>query len=196
MLANDGGWSVCGFLDGRNRVTHPTHHQFSNFACTDGGLSLRCQITRTRTGTERLDCAPDVRIGERLTSLFMVIRVWRSMRCVFLLLLSSARLAADQPCVIVATAPPPKGIATWSQAGRAQRHELIFLSGENPSGIPFRSTIKDKDVEKIRAKGGRLLILDSEYTRDDLDKAKKECAKNDRKALTANRSFCHWLRNS
>jgi hypothetical protein len=93
----------------------------------------------------------------------------------FLLLVSSSCFAIDQTCVVLAPAPPPKGVATWSQTGRAQRHELIFLAGEYPAGIPFRSTIKDKDVDKIRAKGGRVLILDSEYTRDDLDKAKKEC---------------------
>jgi hypothetical protein len=45
-------------------------------------------------------------------------------------------------------------------------------------GIPFRSQIKDKDVDKIRAKGGRVIILGTKYTHDDLEKAKKECGIN------------------
>ncbi len=97
------------------------------------------------------------------------------MRYVLLLLVSSFCFAADQTCVVLAPAPPPKGIATWSQAGREQRHAMIYLAGEYPSGMPFRNQIKDKDVDKIRAKGGRVVILDSEYTHEDLDKAKKEC---------------------
>ena len=52
---------------------------------------------------------------------------------------------------------------------------MIYLAGEYPAGFPFRTQIKDKDVDKILAKGARVLILDSHYTRDDLEKAKKQC---------------------
>jgi len=101
--------------------------------------------------------------------------VWAVMKFLVVLLLSSLSLAADSPCVILAPVEPPQGMATWSQVGRQQRHAMIYLAGEYPAGIPFRSQIKDKDVDKIRAKGGRVLILDSHYTRDDLDSAKKQC---------------------
>jgi len=97
------------------------------------------------------------------------------MKLWIVLLFSSVAFAADQPCVILAPAPPPEGIATWSQAGRQQRHAMLYLAGEYPPGIPFRSQIKDKDVDKIRAKGGRVLILDPHYTHEDLDRAKKQC---------------------
>ena len=43
------------------------------------------------------------------------------------------------------------------------------------TGFQFRTQIKDKDVDKVRAKGGRVLVLDTHYTRDDLEKAKKQC---------------------
>jgi hypothetical protein len=93
-----------------------------------------------------------------------------------ILLLSSFAAAGDSPCVILAPAEPPKGMATWSQAGRQQQHAMLYLAGEYPPGIPFRSQIKDKDVDKIRAKGGRVIILDTKYTHDDLEKAKKQCS--------------------
>lgn len=79
-------------------------------------------------------------------------------------------------CVILASVEPAKGIATWSVEGRRQKHALTYLAGDYPPGIPFRSSIKDKDVDKIKAKGGRVLILDPHYTRDDLEKAKQTCA--------------------
>ena len=97
------------------------------------------------------------------------------MKILTILFLSVVAVAADSPCVILAPVEPPQGIATWSQAGRQQRHAMIYLAGEYPAGFPFRTQIKDKDVDKIRAKGGRVTVLDTHYSHDDLEKAKKEC---------------------
>ncbi|MGO9647610.1 MAG: hypothetical protein ACLPOO_06115 [Terriglobales bacterium] len=94
---------------------------------------------------------------------------------VWLFLVAVPSFSTDSPCVILAPVEPPQGMATWSQVGRQQRHAMIYLAGEYPPGIPFRSQIKDKDVDKIRSKGGRVLILDSHYTHDDLEKARKQC---------------------
>jgi len=83
--------------------------------------------------------------------------------------------AKKTPCVILSSVEPAKGIATWSAEGRSQKHTLTYLAGDYPPGMPFRSSIKDKDVDKIKAKGGRVLILDPHYTHEDLEKAKQEC---------------------
>lgn len=91
------------------------------------------------------------------------------------LVVLSGFVLAEQPCVILAPVPPPKGIATWSAAGRASRHQLTYLAGKFPPGYPFRTSVKDKEVDKIEAKGGRVIILDSQYTREDLDHAKTGC---------------------
>ena|SRR5215469_17174738 len=93
----------------------------------------------------------------------------------FVTLLFLVSFAKADSCLIFATAPSPTGIATWSRAGFNQRHELVWLAGDYPEGFSFRSRIKDKDVDKLKAKGARVRVLDSQYTRDDLDKAKKEC---------------------
>lgn len=87
-----------------------------------------------------------------------------------------AKEATKAACVILASVEPAKGIATWSVEGRSQKHRLTYLAGEYPNGVPFRSSIKDKDVDKIRAKGGRVIILDPHYTHEDLDKAKQSCS--------------------
>jgi hypothetical protein len=96
--------------------------------------------------------------------------------CVLGLLLSTFVFGEDHPCLILAATPPPTGIATWSRAGAQARHALIYLAGEFPSGFSFRSQIKDKDVDKIKAKGAQVIVLDSQYTREDLDKAKTQCS--------------------
>ena len=101
-----------------------------------------------------------------------------------LLILAGGVLAQSEPtkqpatkasCVILSPVGPAKGIATWSVEGRRQKYALTYLAGDYPPGIPFRSSIKDKDVDKIKAKGARVLILDPHYTREDLEKAKQVC---------------------
>lgn len=82
---------------------------------------------------------------------------------------------AKPSCVVLSSAGPAKGIASWSMEGRRQKHTLTYLAGDYPPGIPFRSSIKDKDVDKIKAKGGRVIILDPNYTRQDLEWAKQSC---------------------
>ncbi len=92
--------------------------------------------------------------------------------------------ATKASCVILSSVEPAKGIATWSVEGRRQKHALTYLAGDYPPGVPFRSSIKDKDVDKIKAKGGRVLILDAHYTREDLEKAKQVCENPSDKVTT------------
>lgn len=87
----------------------------------------------------------------------------------------------EKSCVILSANDPATGIATWSIEGRARKHMLTFVAGEYPPGYPFRSSIKDKEVDKIKAKGGRVVVLSSRYTPDDLEKAKKSCAEPEKK---------------
>lgn len=88
----------------------------------------------------------------------------------------SASYAQSSPCLVLAANEPAKGIASWSAEGRTQKHMLTYLAGDFPAGIPFRSEIKDKEVDRIKKKGGRVIVLDPHYTREDLDKAKQICA--------------------
>ena len=102
----------------------------------------------------------------------------RAMRCfasLLFLLSALAANAADQSCLILAVSPPPTGIATWSQAGRQARHALLYVAGEYPPGFPFRSQIKDKEVDKLKAKG-HVIVLNSAYTPADLENARRQCA--------------------
>jgi len=100
------------------------------------------------------------------------------MRYLICLVLTASAFAGDRPCLILAAAPPPIGIATWSQAGRQARHALVYLAADYPAGVAFCSQVKDKDVDKIKAKGAQVIILDAQYTRADL-----------RRRLNASRRF-------
>ena len=81
-----------------------------------------------------------------------------------------------KPCVVMAANEPATGVGSWSRVGAQQEHMLTYLAGDYPRGFAFRSSLKDKYVDKIKAKGGRIIILDPHYTREDLEKAKQDCA--------------------
>lgn len=93
-----------------------------------------------------------------------------------LLFLCGSPLAYSQSsCLVLATNMPAKGSAIWTRQGAAQAHMLTYLWGTFPKGFHFESYIKDKEVDKIKEAGAKVIILDPSYTRGDLEKAKKDC---------------------
>lgn len=92
------------------------------------------------------------------------------------LLCLSAPAFASQPCVIFHSNDPAKGSAAWTRAGYLEQFTLTYLAGDYPEGFPFKASIRDKEVDKIKKKGGRVIVLDPHYTREDLEKAKQSCA--------------------
>jgi hypothetical protein len=44
-----------------------------------------------------------------------------------------------------------------------------------PRGVSFHSRLTDHDVRSIENKGGKVVILEPEYTTEYLDHARKEC---------------------
>jgi hypothetical protein len=55
-----------------------------------------------------------------------------------------------------------------------QRYQ--YVDGDFPKGIKFRVSLSDHDLEKIRKKGGGVVILSPHYSPEDFDKAEKSCA--------------------
>lgn len=77
------------------------------------------------------------------------------------------------PCVVVSSSVPASGVKKWIPL--TSKHTYAYISGDYPPGFPFSNTLKDKDVKKIEGKGGRVVILEPYYTKEDLQKAKKSC---------------------
>ena len=77
------------------------------------------------------------------------------------------------PCVVVSSSVPASGVKKWIPL--TSKHTYTYISGDYPPGFSFRNTLKDKDVKKIEGRGGRVVILEPYYTKEDLQKAKKSC---------------------
>jgi hypothetical protein len=95
---------------------------------------------------------------------------------VFALIVAAGPAFAADPCVIVQHSEKLKGMARWTAAPQMRYRPFGYVTGDFPKGMKFQSALRDSDINKIRQKGGRVIILVPNYTSSDLDEAKKSCA--------------------
>src|SRR5262245_58537053 len=50
-----------------------------------------------------------------------------------------------------------------------------YVEGDYPPGEKFRHELKDKHVQKIQQKGGKVVVLKEDYSLAELDDARKAC---------------------
>lgn len=89
-------------------------------------------------------------------------------RYLLCLSLSLSALAADQTCLIV------KHASTAHQAFVSGAN-WQYVDGEFPHGMKWKSNITDRNIRKIKELGGKVVIVNQNYSQADLDLAKKEC---------------------
>ena len=50
-----------------------------------------------------------------------------------------------------------------------------YVEGDYPPGFKWRSELSDGDVRELQKKGGKIVILNSDYAPADLEDARKQC---------------------
>jgi hypothetical protein len=89
-----------------------------------------------------------------------------------LLLLSTAALAADQPCVIVKRHVHKLG----ENLNRWHTHRPFdYVEGNYPDGYKWRSELADGDVREVQKRGGKVVVMRPDYELPDLEDARKQC---------------------
>jgi hypothetical protein len=86
-----------------------------------------------------------------------------------ILALAAPSLAADQPtCLIVKHASAARQIfvsgANW-----------MYVAGDFPKGMKWKSNITDRYIRKVKERGGRVATVSQEYTAADLKQAFETC---------------------
>ena len=51
-----------------------------------------------------------------------------------------------------------------------------YVAGDFPKGMKWKSNITDRNIRKIKEMGGRVVVIRSDYTAEDLAQAQKACA--------------------
>lgn len=99
------------------------------------------------------------------------------MKCALLLIgcVLTPSVIAQSPCLIVQHSEKLKGMASWTWKAQHNWKPFEYVAGDFPQGIKFKSGLKDDDIQRIRDKGGKVVILPPEYAPKDLDEAKQSC---------------------
>jgi hypothetical protein len=53
--------------------------------------------------------------------------------------------------------------------------QFQYVEGDLPKGVSFHGRLTDHDVRQIMDKGGKVRFLESKYTPEDLESARKSC---------------------
>jgi hypothetical protein len=57
-----------------------------------------------------------------------------------------------------------------------------YVAGEFPPGMKWKSNITDRNIRKIKQQGGRVIVIQPNYTMTDLEQAKASCSQPEKSA--------------
>lgn len=53
--------------------------------------------------------------------------------------------------------------------------EFYYVEGHYPNGYKFRTNLRGRHARKLEQLGGKMVILESKYTAEELQQARKSC---------------------
>ena len=90
----------------------------------------------------------------------------------FVLACCAITFAADQPCVIVKRHVYKFG----ENMARFHPHRPFdYVEGTYPKDFKWRSELSDGQVRELQSKGGKIVVMKSDYQQSDLEDARKQC---------------------
>lgn len=96
-------------------------------------------------------------------------------------ILVGSALAAEAPqsCLIVKHASTARQFfvsgANWQ-----------YVAGDFPPDMKWKSNITDRNIRKIREKGGKVIVIQPNYSMADLEQAKTACSATEKTPITPN----------
>ncbi|MGH9430832.1 MAG: hypothetical protein ACRD3T_04760 [Terriglobia bacterium] len=84
--------------------------------------------------------------------------------------------AAAEPCVILKRMGPADQVTSHLYSFGIRGKQFQYVEGELPKGVKFHGRLTDHDVRKIEDSGGRVTIINSHYTDQELQNARKSCS--------------------
>ena len=80
-----------------------------------------------------------------------------------------------QPCVILKRMGSADELTSHiSLSLRGKQYQ--FVEGTFPNGIKFRGSLADKDLRKIQEAGGKIVVVESGYSDESMEGARRSCA--------------------
>src|SRR5438477_2170322 len=80
------------------------------------------------------------------------------------------------PCVVLKRMGPADQVTSHLYSFGMRGKQFQFVEGQLPKGVKFHGRLTDHDIRKIQDAGGKITIVDSHYTAEELKQAKASCS--------------------
>lgn len=80
-----------------------------------------------------------------------------------------------QPCVILKRMGPADQVTSHLYSFGIRGKQFQYVEGRLPEGVKFHGRLTDNDVRKIQNAGGRVAVVETRYTEETLEQARKSC---------------------
>lgn len=83
--------------------------------------------------------------------------------------------AATATCVILKRMGPADQVTSRLYSFGIRGKQFQYVEGKLPDGFPFHGRLTDHDVRNLQGRGAEVVILNSNFTSDDLKQARADC---------------------
>jgi len=84
-----------------------------------------------------------------------------------------------QPCVIVKRMGPADQVTSHMYSFGIRGKQFQYIEGHLPESVKFHGRLTDHDVREIQDAGGKVEVLESHYTDEELQAARKRCGQDE-----------------
>jgi PEGA domain len=85
---------------------------------------------------------------------------------------------APPPCVILKRMGPADQVTSHFYSWGIRGKQFQYIEGQLPKDVKFHGRLTDHDVRAIQEAGGKVEIVDSHYTTQELQDARKSCSED------------------
>jgi hypothetical protein len=83
---------------------------------------------------------------------------------------------ADKPsCVVLKRMGPADQVTSHLYSFGIRGKQFQYVEGKLPDGFPFHGRLTDHDVRNLQSRGAEVIVLNQNYTPDELKQARTDC---------------------
>jgi|GEM_PF-1357809 len=83
--------------------------------------------------------------------------------------------AAEASCVILKRMGPADQVTSRLYSFGIRGKQFQYVEGKLPNGFPFHGRLTDHDVRNLQGRGAEIIVVNQNFTAEDLNQARAEC---------------------
>src|SRR5882757_3392076 len=86
-----------------------------------------------------------------------------------------AGLSSAQDCLILKRMGPADQVTSHLYSFGIRGKQFQYVEGKLPEGFPFHGRLTDHDVRNLQGRGAEVVVVNSNFTAEDLKQARADC---------------------